>query len=151
STMAGLANLHCTAPVPALGPAFPPVLDRVFERVLAKTADARPHSPLAFVEELRAAIASIGGAPPRPRRTLVWSLAAGVLAGAVVTSVIVARSEDSTPAAPTLGAPATARVGTTPAPAASTGSTTAGSTTGSTPGSSTGSTLGSTLGASGAT
>src|SRR5262249_27972468 len=45
-SIAGLANLHCTEPVPPLGPAFPPALDRLFERVLAKTAAARPASAL---------------------------------------------------------------------------------------------------------
>src|SRR5262249_9498089 len=55
STMVALAVEHASAPVPALGPAFPSALGAVVARVLARAPADRYAGALTFAAELRAA------------------------------------------------------------------------------------------------
>ncbi len=92
-TIAAIGEQHCNAEVPAVGEPFPPALDRVFQRALAKHPDDRPASALDFARELRAAVfaasesdASFATAkmPPiaRPRmRSVAVGAAAAILGG----------------------------------------------------------------------
>lgn len=48
------ADLHCDAPVPAVGDGLPPGLDRFFERALAKRPEQRWRTALELAAALRA-------------------------------------------------------------------------------------------------
>src|SRR6266545_2069850 len=54
-SISALAQLHLAAPVPGLGKGFPPELDRLFQRALAKHPLDRPASALELALLLRAA------------------------------------------------------------------------------------------------
>jgi WD40 repeat protein/serine/threonine protein kinase len=62
-----LVRLHRHGKVPALGPAFPPALDPMFQRALAKRPEDRWRTALELAGALRAAsgIGDSGAAPPR--------------------------------------------------------------------------------------
>ncbi len=60
-----LSSLHRKAPVPALGPGFPPALDDVIRRAMAKRAEDRFPSVLEFTAAFRAA-AGMTSAPGEP-------------------------------------------------------------------------------------
>jgi WD40 repeat protein/serine/threonine protein kinase len=62
TTLSALAIEHATKPVPPLGAGFPPALDDVFAKVLAKQARDRYASALEFAQEFRAA-AGFGDQP----------------------------------------------------------------------------------------
>jgi serine/threonine-protein kinase len=88
-TIAAIGEQHCNAEVPPVGSSFPAALDRVFQRALAKTPEARPVSAIAFARELRIAALPRAADPqaaittaamvPLPRRR-AWPLAAGAAA-----------------------------------------------------------------------
>jgi len=54
-TMTDYADLHCHAQVPPLGGSFPPALDRMFQRALAKRPEDRWGTALELAAALRAA------------------------------------------------------------------------------------------------
>ena len=62
TTLADYADLHCKAAVPALGDGFSPVLDRWFDRALAKRPEQRWASALELASALRVA-SGVGGDP----------------------------------------------------------------------------------------
>ncbi|HZJ68194.1 MAG TPA: serine/threonine-protein kinase, partial [Kofleriaceae bacterium] len=84
-TIAAIGEQHCNADVPPVGDAFPPALDRMFRRALAKNPEERPPSARAFASELRAAAlarAETGRVPALtqpltsfrpPRRSWLWA------------------------------------------------------------------------------
>jgi serine/threonine protein kinase len=137
-TIAAIGEQHCNAEVPPVGEAFPPALDRMFQRALAKNPDERPTSARAFASELRAAAL----APPEPprsaltqpltslqprRRAWRWGGgAAAVAVGGLAIYAAVARPGDgpaqpafARPIEPALSVPAPAPVAApTPAPSA---------------------------------
>jgi serine/threonine protein kinase len=101
-TIASIAEQHCCAPVPSVGPGFPPSLDRVFQRALAKEPADRPATAVAFAGELRAAAnaqhTDPSITPPesiiavRPKRKL-WPLAVGgaaLVAGGIAAYTLMA-------------------------------------------------------------
>ena len=62
-----LAALHARAPVPPLGPGFPPALDAVLARAMAKRAPDRFASALELAAAFRAASGTGGQGAPLPR------------------------------------------------------------------------------------
>jgi serine/threonine-protein kinase len=92
ATIAAIAEQHCCADIPSVGPGFPPALDRVFQRALAKEPADRPATMIAFAGELRAAANAQHTEPSitppssitavRPKRKL-WPLVAGGAASVV--------------------------------------------------------------------
>jgi WD40 repeat protein/serine/threonine protein kinase len=54
-TLADFAELHCSGKVPALGGTFPPALDRMFQRALAKRPEDRWGTALELADALRSA------------------------------------------------------------------------------------------------
>jgi serine/threonine-protein kinase len=52
-SIAEIGYMHCSAEVPPVGEQFPPAIDEVFRRVLAKSPAERPASVLALASELR--------------------------------------------------------------------------------------------------
>ena len=99
-TIPAIGEQHCNAPVPPVGPGFPPALDRVFQRALAKSPGDRPANAIAFARELRAAalaprfeatIATEAMAPLGRRRIWPWAAAGAAIAvagGLVVHAVL---------------------------------------------------------------
>jgi WD40 repeat protein/serine/threonine protein kinase len=79
ATVAELAELHLRALVPPVGPGFAPVLDRFFERALAKQPRDRPASALELAAELRAA-SGLGEVP------VAWVAEASQAPGATAPS-----------------------------------------------------------------
>jgi serine/threonine-protein kinase len=110
-TIAAIGEQHCNADVPPVGDRFPPALDRMFRRALAKSAADRPANALAFASELRAAafpateadrsgvrIAELGGSPARRRISLLAAGAAALVVGGVAVYTFMAEaSEDRVP------------------------------------------------------
>src|SRR6185436_18819833 len=107
--IAAIGEQHCNADVPPVGDAFPPALDRMFRRALAKNPEERPPSARAFASELRAAAlarAETGRVPAltqpltslRPRRrSWLWAGGAATLAvGGLATYAVVARAGEPT-------------------------------------------------------
>ena len=82
-TIAAIGEQHCNADVPPVGDAFPPALDRMFRRALAKNPEERPPSARAFASELRAA------ALERPETERVPALTQPLkLSGPVIADVL---------------------------------------------------------------
>ena len=123
-TALALAELHCRADVPPVGPEFPPALDGLFRRALAKQVDDRPGSALELAEALRTA-SGLAATPPhidRPKTGRSWlPLGVGVAlvaAGAATMVWILAGPRDgmaSREVAPPAHAPANAAVDAGPA------------------------------------
>ena len=85
-TIAAIGEQHCNADVPPVGAPFPPALNRVFRRALAKNPSDRPASAIDFARELRVAAFPGPGSDTRistatlvPRRRL-RSIAVGAAA-----------------------------------------------------------------------
>ncbi len=66
-TLQDIAIGHATAPVPALGEGFPAALDGVLARAMAKNADERYESALAFAQAVREASGLVVDLPALPR------------------------------------------------------------------------------------
>ncbi|HEX8113736.1 MAG TPA: serine/threonine-protein kinase, partial [Kofleriaceae bacterium] len=89
-TIAAIGEQHCNAEVPPVGESYPPTLDRVFQRALAKHPGDRPASAIDFARELRAAAfpppeasLAIVTLPPirRRMRSIAVGAAAAILGG----------------------------------------------------------------------
>jgi serine/threonine-protein kinase len=90
-TIAAIGEQHCNAEVPSVGEPYPPALDRVFQRALAKLPEDRPASAIDFARELRVAAFPPPGAdaslttaamPPIGQRRM-RSIAVGAAAAAI--------------------------------------------------------------------
>ena len=94
ATAVGLAELHCCAEVPSVGPGFPAALDPLFRSALAKRIEDRPATALELAAALRTAsgvsgaAASLSGDPVSGGRPSdAGGQASGTLSQAVGVSV----------------------------------------------------------------
>ena len=125
-TAAAFSELHCHGDVPPVGPEFPPALDALFRRALAKQIDDRPASALELAEALRVA-SGLANTPPgldRAQRRRPWlALVAGaaLIGGAAVALIVVLGGDGAAsrepPAPPAPPAPPVAQLRLDPAPA----------------------------------
>ncbi|HVK86030.1 MAG TPA: serine/threonine-protein kinase [Kofleriaceae bacterium] len=118
STPFAVAQAHVTQPVPRLPASFPPALDAVIARALAKTPETR----FATAGEMRAALrgaapssSHVGASRGRTR----WPLlaAGGVLVAAIAVAGVVATTPSSEPATPTSASVSPASLEPAPVPA----------------------------------
>jgi serine/threonine protein kinase len=110
TSMIALAELHRTAEVPPVGPEFPPALDELFQRALAKRIEDRPASALELAEALRVASglaitpSQIERRPPR-RRWPALGIGAALLAAMATTAVLIFSRPGGSVAGPSPPAP----------------------------------------------
>jgi serine/threonine protein kinase len=108
ATIAAIGEQHCNAAVPPVGARFPASLDRMFQRVLAKSPADRPANALAFASELRAAALPSQDAPApglrverrdgtlaKRRISLLAAGAAALVVGGVAVYTFMAEPSDA--------------------------------------------------------